>query len=57
MEHRIGRGETLSHVARRYGVSLRDLQAANPGLSPRRLQIGQRITVPVAPSRRSRRGS
>ena len=57
VEHRIGRGETLSHVARRYGVSLRDLQAANPGLSPRRLQIGQRITVPVAPSRRSRRGS
>lgn len=57
VEHRIARGETLSHVAVRYGVKLRDLEAANPGLNPRRLQIGQRITVPVAPRGRQRGGS
>jgi membrane-bound lytic murein transglycosylase D len=48
VEHRVVRGETLSHIARRYGVPLRELQAANPRVNPRRLQIGQRLTVPIA---------
>ncbi len=56
VEHRVSSGETLSHIARRYGIPLRDLEAANPGLNPRRLQIGQRLTVPIAPSRRHRAG-
>ena len=55
VEHRVARGETLSHIALRYGVPLRDLQAANPRVNPRLLQIGQRLTVPIAP--RSRAGS
>lgn len=55
VEHRVARGETLSHIARRYGVPLAELQAANPRVSPRRLQIGQRLTVPVAA--RARAGS
>lgn len=53
LEHVVGRGETLSHIARRYGVPLADLQAANPSADARRLRIGQRLTVPVA-SRRAR---
>lgn len=57
VEHRVARGETLSHIAERYGVPLRELQAANPRLNPRRIQIGQRITVPVAPRRSGRPGS
>ncbi len=52
VEHRMSRGETLSHVAHRYGVRLNDLRAANPDVNPRRLQIGQRIIVPVAPRAR-----
>jgi membrane-bound lytic murein transglycosylase D len=51
VEHRLVRGETLSHVALRYGVRMTDLRAANPGLDPRRLQIGTRLTVPIAPRR------
>lgn len=49
VEHEVVEGETLSHIARRYGVSLSDLQAANPRARPKRLQIGQRLTVPIAP--------
>jgi membrane-bound lytic murein transglycosylase D len=53
VEHRIVSGETLSHVAVRYGVPLRDLTDANPGVDSRRLRVGQRLTVPVAPSARA----
>ncbi len=48
MEHSISRGETLGHIARRYGVSVAELQGANGNLDPRRLQIGQRLIVPIA---------
>jgi membrane-bound lytic murein transglycosylase D len=51
MEHAVARGETLGGIAGRYGVRLADLQAANGGLDPRRLQIGQRLVIPVAGSR------
>jgi membrane-bound lytic murein transglycosylase D len=47
--HRVTEGETLTHIARQYGVRVADIRAANPGIRPRRLQIGERITVPVAP--------
>lgn len=47
MEHRVARGETLSHIARRYGVSVAELQGANGNLDPRRLQVGQDLIVPI----------
>jgi membrane-bound lytic murein transglycosylase D len=50
VEHPIEEGETLSHIAARYGVLVADLSAANPGLRPRYLRIGTLLTVPVAPS-------
>jgi membrane-bound lytic murein transglycosylase D len=50
VEHRVVQGETLSHIAVRYGVRVADLQAANPGLRERYLRIGAMLTVPVAPS-------
>ncbi|HUE77844.1 MAG TPA: LysM peptidoglycan-binding domain-containing protein [Longimicrobiales bacterium] len=46
--HSVRRGETLSHIARRYGVSLAALQSANGGINPRRLAVGERVTVPGA---------
>jgi len=49
VEHRVQRGETLTGIARRYGIPLRDLEAANPKARPRLLQIGQRLIVPIAP--------
>ena len=49
LEHRVGRGETFSHIALRYGVRLAELQAANPRIRPRRLQIGQWLVVPRVP--------
>lgn len=54
VEHRVRGGETLSEIARRYGVRLADLEAANPGVQPRRLQPGQRLIVPRGPVARTR---
>lgn len=52
VEHRVASGETLSHIAIRYGIRVADLQAANPDVRPRALRIGAMLTVPVAPSTR-----
>jgi membrane-bound lytic murein transglycosylase D len=47
VEHVVSDGETLSHIAVRYGISVSDLQAANPDVRPRRMRVGMRLTVPV----------
>ncbi|MGH7475458.1 MAG: D-alanyl-D-alanine carboxypeptidase/D-alanyl-D-alanine endopeptidase [Longimicrobiales bacterium] len=39
-------GDTMDAIARRHGISVTALQQANPGVNPRRLQIGQRIRLP-----------
>ena len=48
MQHIVRRGETLSEIARNYGVSVSGISAANHGVNPRRLQIGQRLIIPRA---------
>lgn len=52
MEHAVVRGETLGGISGRYGIRLADLQAANGNLDPRRLQVGQRLVIPIAGGRR-----
>lgn len=43
--YRIRSGDTLSAIAKRFGMSLKRLQALNPGLDPRRLRPGQQISI------------
>lgn len=45
-EHTVRRGETLSHIAQRYGTSVSALQLANVGIQPQRILEGQRIRIP-----------
>ncbi len=40
-------GDTLYLIAQRFGITLAALLAANPGVDPVRLSIGQRICVPA----------
>ena len=43
----VKRGDTPSAIARQHGVKLEALTAANPSLNPRRLKIGQTLTIPA----------
>ncbi|MGM0574709.1 MAG: penicillin-insensitive murein endopeptidase [Myxococcota bacterium] len=38
-------GDTLGKIARRYDMSWKQIKRLNPGVDPRRLQIGQRLTL------------
>jgi tetratricopeptide (TPR) repeat protein len=44
--HTVKAGETPAAVARKYGVRVDALLAANPRLDPRRLRVGQVLTIP-----------
>jgi membrane-bound lytic murein transglycosylase D len=45
-EHYVKRGQTLSHVAGIYHVSVTDLREANPGVG-RTLRVNQRLIIPT----------
>jgi LysM repeat protein len=45
--HSIQKGETLYSLSRRYAVSVREIQEANPSLEPSKIKVGQVIQIPV----------
>lgn len=47
--HEVARGDTLAAIARSYGVSVKDLRAAN-GVEGSHLAIGQSLKVPAGPA-------
>ena len=51
-EHRVQRGDRLSTLARRYGVSVRALAAANQLEAPYVIYVGQALRIPGAQARR-----
>ncbi len=48
VQHVVRRGDTLGEIARMYGTSVSAIRAANKGVRPRRLRIGQRLIIPRA---------
>jgi LysM repeat protein len=44
--HAVAAGETEVAIARKSGVKLSALQAANPGVNPNRLHVGQILNIP-----------
>lgn len=46
MTYMIQQGDNLWDIARRYGVSVEQLLALNPGINPQNLALGQVIYVP-----------
>jgi LysM repeat protein len=44
--HTVAQGETLAAIARKSGISLAALEAANPGVTPKKLHVGQPLNLP-----------
>jgi LysM repeat protein len=44
--HVVAARETMASIARKTGVSLSALQAANPGVSPKKMRVGQTLNLP-----------
>jgi len=44
--HEVKSGENPYSIARKYGVTLSKFLAANPGLNPAKLQIGEELKIP-----------
>lgn len=44
--HKVKAGENFSIIAKKYGVSVSDIEKANPDKDSRRLKIGQEIIIP-----------
>jgi LysM repeat protein len=49
-EYVVVQGDTLAKIAKAHGVSLKALEAANPGVEPKKLKIKQKLTIPAATS-------
>ena len=46
-EYVIVAGDTLAKIAKKNGVTLKALQAANPGVVPTKLKVGQKLAIPA----------
>ncbi|MEX2581795.1 MAG: D-alanyl-D-alanine carboxypeptidase/D-alanyl-D-alanine-endopeptidase [Gemmatimonadota bacterium] len=44
--HRVVSGDNLEGIARRYGTTVSEIERLNPGIQPRRLQLGQSVRIP-----------
>jgi len=49
--HEVKPGETLSELAKAYGVPIAEIEKANTGVDPKRLRIGAKLVMPPTPSR------
>ena len=51
IQHRVRRGETLSHIAQKYRSTVREILSMpqNARVKPRRMKPGQTIYVPISP--------
>jgi LysM repeat protein len=46
-EYVVAKGDTLAKIAKKNGVTLKALQAANPGVVPTKLKVGQKLALPA----------
>jgi LysM repeat protein len=47
-EYTIVKGDTFASVAKKFSVSVKAIQDANPNVDPKKLKIGQKIQVPAS---------
>ena len=55
--HEVASGQTVSSIAARYDVSVKDIQRANPGLDPDRVRAGQDLLICRPPASKTKSAS
>ncbi len=45
--HKVAQGETISSLARKYRVEIKQILSVNPDLNPSRLKVGREIAIPI----------
>ncbi|MEI9865746.1 MAG: LysM peptidoglycan-binding domain-containing protein [Limisphaerales bacterium] len=46
-EYTVVKGDFLDSIAKKHGVTLKALEAANPGVVPTKLKVGQKLVIPA----------
>lgn len=46
--HVVAKGEFFGTISKKYGVSVKAIEAANPGVDSTKLKIGQKLNIPAA---------
>ena len=49
-EYTVLKGDSFAKIAKEHGVSVKAIEAANPGIEPTKLKVGQKLSVPAASS-------
>ena len=47
-EYIVVKGDSFAKIARKNGVSVKAIEAANPGVAPTKLKVGQKLSIPVS---------
>jgi LysM repeat protein len=47
-EYIVVQGDTFSKIAKKFGVTVKAVEAANPGVEPTKLKVGQKLSIPAA---------
>ena len=47
-EYVVVKGDTLAKIAKAHGVKLKALEAANPGVDPKKLKVKQKLAIPAS---------
>jgi LysM repeat protein len=47
-EYIVVKGDSFAKIAKKNGVSVKAIQAANPGVEPTKLKVGQKLSIPAS---------
>jgi peptidoglycan endopeptidase LytE len=47
-EYVVVKGDSFAKIAKKNGVSVKAVQAANPGVEPTKLKVGQKLSIPAS---------
>jgi LysM repeat protein len=47
-EYVVQKGDSFAKIAKKNGVSVKAIEAANPGVAPTKLKVGQKLSIPAS---------